>query len=642
MIPQETVQKIIDSSDIVEVVGDFVSLNKSGSNYKGLCPFHNEKTPSFMVSPAKQIFKCFGCGEAGSPVSFVMKHEAMSFVEALRYLAKKYNIEVQEKELTPEEIAALKEHETIFALNTFAQKHFTDNLLLKEEGINIGLSYFKNRGFTNETIQKFQLGYTFDKKDDFVETAIKKGYKPELVEKAGLASSKTHDNVFSNKTRFFDRFRARVMFPIHSLSGQIIAFGGRTLRKDKNTAKYINSPETPVYNKSKSLYGMFYSKHDIVKQDKCFLVEGYTDVISMHQAGITNVVASSGTSLTEEQIRIIRRFTRNLTLIFDGDSAGLKAAQRGIGLSLKEDMNVRLVTLPEGEDPDSFCKSNHISEVNEYIAENEKDFILFNIDLINSDDLLDPIKKSGAIKEVIKTISIIPDELKRDNYIKAAARLLNTNEELIYSEINKILEKNSQKQNKRQNVKIKQEKQTPEIPHFIDETSLPEEKQLIYFLIKFGEKECEDETITVARFIITELETEGGFRNIIFRDIFEIYKKNLEEFGVIDTKIFLAHENDQVRKTVEDIIINEYQISKFWEQNGNHVLKPEDTYKEDVKKTVIAFKLRIIKIFLKKIQDELSTPNLSMEEITSKIEMSQAAINARLQLMEIGGIRNIY
>lgn len=639
MIPQETVQKIIDAADIVEVVSDFVNLSKSGSSYKGLCPFHNEKTPSFMVSPAKQIFKCFGCGEAGSPVSFVMKHEAMSFVEALKWLAHKYNIEIQEKELSPEELAALKENDTIYTLNTFAQKHFTDNLTQKEEGINIGLSYFKSRGFTDETISKFQLGYTFDKKDDFVEAAIKKGYKPELIEKGGLASSKTNDGVFSNKTRYYDRFRARVMFPIHSLSGQIIAFGGRTLRTDKNIAKYINSPETPVYNKSKSLYGIFYAKNEIVKKDKCFLVEGYTDVISMHQSGIKNVVASSGTSLTEQQIRIIRRFTPNLTLIFDGDAAGLKAAQRGIDLSLKEDMNVRLVKLPQGEDPDSFCKSNPISELTEYFSENEKDFILFKIDLIQSEDLLDPIKKSAAIKDVIKTIAIIPDELKRDNYIKATSRLLSTNEDIIYSEINKILKNDAVNQNKKQNVP--QEKKTPEIPSFIDETSLPEEKQLIYFLIKFGEQLCSDQN-SVANFIITELETEGGFRNIVFREVFEIYKNNLDEFGVIDTKIFLAHENDKIRQIVENILSNDYQLSNFWEKNGNHVLKPEETYKEDVKKTIIAFKIRIIELFLKKIHDEISTPNLTEDEVISKMEMSQAAINARLQLMEIGGIRHIY
>jgi len=641
MIPQETVQKVIDTADIVEVINDFVSLHKSGSNFKGLCPFHNEKTPSFMVSPSKQIFKCFGCGESGTSVSFLMKLESMSFVDSIKWLAGKYNIPIEEKELLPHEIAELKEHETIYALNTFSQKHFTSNLKNTEDGINIALSYFKSRGFTNETIDKFQLGYSLDKKDDLVEAIIKRGYKAELTEKAGLSTGKEPDGVFNSKKRYYDRFRGRVIFPIHSLSGQIIAFGGRTLRTDKNTAKYINSPETPVYNKSKSLYGMYFAKNEVVRQDKCYLVEGYTDVISMHQAGITNVVASSGTSLTEDQIRLIRRFTRNLTLVFDGDAAGLNAAKRGIDLSLKEDMNVRLVTMPDGEDPDSFSKNTPLSEIQEYIEQNEKDFILFKIDLINSEDLLDPIKKSGAIKDVISSISHIPDELKRDSYIKAASRLLSTSEDIIYSEINKILKKDSENESKRNKNTHVQEKQTPELPSFVNETSLPEEKQLIYFLIKFGENTYEENT-SVAQFIINETETEGGFTNVIYREIFEIYKNSIEEINGIDLKVFLSHTNDKVRETVENVLSNEYKLSKFWEKNGSFVSKPEDTYKDDVKKTIIAFKLRILELFLKRIQDDLSNPNNTEDEIMTKLTMSQAAIKARLQLMEIGGLRHIY
>ncbi len=640
MIPQETVQKVIDTADIVEVVGDFVNLSKAGSNYKGLCPFHNEKTPSFMVSPAKQIFKCFGCGESGSPVSFVMKHESMSFPEAIKWLADKYNIEVEQKELSAEEIAKLKQRETVFALNTFAQKHFTHNLTEVEEGVTIGLSYFKNRGFTDETIAKFHLGYSLDKRDFFVNEAIKKGYKPEMIVTAGLATAKTADNVFSNKTRYYDRFRGRVIFPIHSLSGQIIAFGGRVLRTDKNTAKYINSPETPVYHKSNSLYGLYFAKNEMVRQDKCILVEGYTDVISMHQAGIKNVVASSGTSLTEEQIRLVRRFTRNFTLLFDGDAAGLKAAKRGINLSLKEDMNVRLVNLPEGEDPDSFCKNNPVSEVEEYITQNEKDFIIFKIDLIKSDDLLDPVKKSAAIKDVIESISFIPDEIKRDSYVKATSRLLNTGEDLIYTELNKLLKKEVVQQEKKQQSE-QRKKQTPEIPKFVDETDLPIEKHLIYFLIKFGDREFEEE-ISVAQFLINELETEGGFNNVIYREIFEIYKQNIEEFGVIDVKIFLSNENDNIRKTVENVITNEYKLSDFWEKNGSYIALPEDTYKADVKKAVIDFKIKILSIFLEKIKNEIASPNITEEEIITKMEMSQAASLARNELMKIGGIRNIY
>ena len=355
MIAEQTVQKVLDTADILDVVGEFVNLHKAGANYKGLCPFHNEKTPSFVVSPAKQIFKCFGCGESGTAVSFLMKYENLSFPEAIKWLAKKYNIQIEEKELSPEELAKLKENETIQVLNTFAQKHFSHNLHNTQEGKTIALPYFKSRGFTDETINKFQLGYALNKRDDFLNAAMNKGYQPEMLVKAGLAGAKEGSNIFG-KNKFYDRFRGRVIFPIHSLSGKIIAFGGRILGNDKNTAKYVNSPETALYNKSKSLYGIYYAKHEIVRQNKCFLVEGYTDVISMHQAGITNVVASSGTSLTEDQIRLIHRFTENITLIFDGDKAGIKAGLRGLDMVLKEDMNVRIVALPDGEDPDSFSK----------------------------------------------------------------------------------------------------------------------------------------------------------------------------------------------------------------------------------------------------------------------------------------------
>lgn len=639
MIPQETVQKVIDTAEIVDVISDFVNLNKSGANYKGLCPFHNERTPSFMVSPAKQIFKCFGCGESGTPVSFLMKHEAMSFVEAVKWLADKYNIEIQEKERSPEEIAQLKENETIFALNLFAQKHFSANLTDTEEGKNIAYSYIKERGFSDKTISSFQIGYSIDKKDFFTNSAIKKGYKTPIIEKAGLITSKKND--LTNKIKFYDRFRARIIFPIHSLSGQIIGFGGRILKKDKTLAKYINSPETPVFNKSKVLYGLFFAKNQIVKNDKCYLVEGYTDVISMHQAGITNVVASSGTSLTNDQIRLIRRFTRNLTLIFDGDTAGLSAAKRGIDLSLKEDMNVRLVAMPKEEDPDSFAKNYPASEVKEYIKENEKDFILFKINLINSEELLDPLKKSEAIKDVLNSIALIPDEIKRDNYIKAAARLLDTNDKIIYKELNKILYKKAQKEHKKQKIAQKQQKQTPQIPSFVKETALPEEKQLIYFLIKFGHKEFNEEN-TVAKYIINEIENEGGFKNIVYRDVFNIYKENLEKYGSIDTKIFLTNKNEKIRKIVENVLSKDFKISKFWEKNGNIILEPEQTYKRDIEKTIYAFKFRIIEIYLQKIKDEMSVPNLSKQEEETKMKLSIAVQKARKELMKMGGIRNIY
>lgn len=640
IIPQETIQKVINTSDIVEVVGNFVSLHKSGSNYKGLCPFHNEKTPSFMVSPAKQIFKCFGCGESGNSVSFLMKLESMSFIKSIKWLAEKYNIEIQEKELTSDELASFKENETIYLLNSFAQKYFSSNLKDSEEGQDIAYSYFRSRGFSASTIDSFQLGYCFNKRDGLFSVLTAQGYSPDIVEKAGLIISKEADNIFSFKKRYFDRFRDRVIFPIHSLSGQILGFGGRTLRKDKKTAKYINSPETPVYNKSRTLYGMYFARNQIVRADKCYLVEGYTDVISMHQAGIKNVVASSGTSLTEEQIRLIRRFSRNLTLIFDGDAAGLNAAKRGIDLSLKEGMNVRLITMPENEDPDSFCRHTPISDIREYFEKNEKDFILFKIGLIEAEDLLDPIKKSSAIKDVINSISNVSDIITRDNYIKAASRLLDTSQEIIYSEMNKFLDKTAQKQKKvRQQLPIS--KQTPEIPRGINTTSIPEEKQLIYFLIKFGQEQYRN-NISVSEFIINEMETEGGFNNVVFREIFDIYKDNLKKSDIIDVNFLLGHSNQNIRKVVEEIISNDYQLSVFWENKGTFVLKPEDTYKNDVLKTLIAFKLRILGLFLKKIQSELDTNNLTEDEITAKLKLSQTAIHARQKLMDIYGLRHIY
>ncbi len=647
MIPQETVQKVIDTADIVEVVGEFVSLHKAGTNYKGLCPFHNEKTPSFVVSPAKQIFKCFGCGASGTPVSFLMKHEQLSFPEAIKWLAKKYNIEIQEKELSTEELAILKENETINVLNTFAQKHFTHNLLQTEEGKTIALPYFESRGFSEETIKKFQLGYSLNKRDDLVETAIKKGYKAELLVKAGLAGEKGSNNVFSGKTKYYDRFRNRVIFPIHSLSGKVIAFGGRILGKNKDMAKYVNSPETAIYHKSKSLYGIYFAKNEIVRQDKCFLVEGYTDVISMHQAGITNLVASSGTSLTEEQIHLIHRFTENITLIFDGDNAGIKAGIRGLDMVLKEDMNVRIVALPQGEDPDSFSKKMHGSEIKEYIENNETDFIIFKIGLLKETDLADPIKKTKAVQNILKTISVIPDEIKRISYIKETSRLLDYKEEIIYAEINKLLGKEAKKQatdEKRR--QAKERRQTPEIPKYISEKSLPEEKELLKFLLKFGEKEFdtdeEQNKISVAQHIISEVESEGGFQYTVNQDIFKIYKKKLDNNEIVDISLFLNHENDDIRELSTKIISEEHILSKFWENNGSTVPTPEETYKKDIEICIIDFKISVINQFLHNKSEELKNPNLSFDEQKIIFQNSINAQTLRRELLELRGGKNIY
>ncbi|MCK4408075.1 MAG: DNA primase, partial [Bacteroidales bacterium] len=401
MISPETISAIFETARIEEVIGDFVNIKKRGVNYIGLCPFHNEKTPSFTVSPSKGIYKCFGCGKGGNSVNFIMEHERYSYPEALKYLAKKYNIEIEEEEQTPEQLQALDEQEGLYFVSTFAQKYFTENLFKKDEGKAIGLTYFKERDFTESTIKKFQLGYGIDKWDDFTQQALSSGYKIDYLIKTGLTISK--------ENKHYDRFRGRVLFPIHNLSGKVIGFGGRILSSEKSKAKYVNSPESDIYNKSKVLYGIYFSRNAIINKNNCFLVEGYTDVISLHQAGIENVVASSGTSLTTDQIKLIKRYTPNITILYDGDEAGVKASFRGIDMILEEGMNVRIVLFPEGEDPDSYARNNHASEVQEFISKKAEDFISFKTNLLIKETKNDPIKKAALIKEIVKTIALIPD-----------------------------------------------------------------------------------------------------------------------------------------------------------------------------------------------------------------------------------------
>lgn len=445
MIPKETISAIFEASRIDEVVGEFVSLKKRGANMLGLCPFHNEKTPSFNVSPVKGIYKCFGCGKAGNSVNFIMEHEQMNYPEALRWLAKKYNIPIEEEEQTPEQVQANNERESLYVVCSFAQKNFTETLWETDEGKSVGLSYYHQRGFTDDTIHKFQLGYSLDKWRGFSDAAIAAGHKLDYLVKAGLTISKEAPESTAGgppeQERFFDRFSARVIFPVHNVSGRVIAFGGRTLKTDKKIAKYINSPETDIYHKSKVLYGLYFSKKRIVEEDNCYLVEGYTDVISLHQAGIENVVASSGTSLTVDQIRLIRRYTPNITILYDGDSAGIKASFRGIDLVLEEGMNVRVLLFPDGEDPDSFSKKISSTELKAFIKENSKDFLAFKAQLLNSEAAHDPIKKAGLIKEMVESISLIPEPIYRSVYIKECSRIMDVDEQALLSELNKLRRK---------------------------------------------------------------------------------------------------------------------------------------------------------------------------------------------------------
>ena len=439
MIDRETVDKILDAAEIVDVVSDFVSLRRRGSNYVGLCPFHNEKTPSFSVSPSRNFCHCFGCGKGGSPVNFIMEHEQLSYVEALRYLANKYHIDIEERELTDEQKAARTDRESMLALNEFACHYFEEQLHDTNDGVEIGLAYFRDRGFSDATIRKFHLGYSPERSTAFYQAAIKAGYNRKYLLEVGLCIDDKRDGGF-------DRFRGRVMFPVYNVAGKVIAFGGRTLKKDP--AKYFNSPESLIYVKNRELYGLYQAKRAIVKEDKCFLVEGYTDVISMHQAGIENVVASSGTSLTQGQIAQIHRFTSNVTVLYDGDSAGIHASLRGIDMLLAEGLNIKVLLLPDGEDPDSFARKHNASQFTQFIAENESDFISFKMKILLDQSSGDPVKRAAAIGDVVKSIAVIPDAITRSVYAKQCSVQLDIAEDVLLKEINKYIKRNKDEQYK--------------------------------------------------------------------------------------------------------------------------------------------------------------------------------------------------
>lgn len=430
MIDQITIDRIMDAARIEEVVGEFVTLRKRGVNYIGLCPFHDDKTPSFSVSATKGICKCFSCGKGGNVVHFIMEHEQLSYYDALKWLAKKYNIEIVEKELSAEEQQVKNDRESMFILNEFARDYFVRTLHEHIDGKSLGMGYFRERGFREDIIQKFQLGFSLDKRDDFSKEAVSKGYQKEFLLKTGL--SLTND-----RGELYDRYRARVIFPVHTLSGKVVAFGGRILKKDEKTAKYVNSPESEIYHKSNELYGMYFAKQAIAKQDKCFLVEGYTDVLSMHQAGIENVVASSGTALTHGQIRMIHRFTKNVTVLYDGDAAGIKASLRGIDLLLDEGLNIKVLLLPDGEDPDSFSKKQSASDFAAYLKEHETDFIRFKTEILLKDAGNDPIKRANLIQDLVESVALIADDITRSIYIKECSYQLDFDEQLLQKEVNK-------------------------------------------------------------------------------------------------------------------------------------------------------------------------------------------------------------
>ena len=615
MIDQATIDRIYESAKIVEVVSDFVTLRKRGVNYIGCCPFHNEKTPSFTVSPAKDIFKCFGCGKGGNAVHFIMEHESMSYADALRYLAKKYHIEVQEKELTPEEMVRHTDRESMLVLNSYAQKYFSTILHQHTEGKAVGFSYFKERGFRDDIIEKFQLGYCLEERDAFTKEALKNGYKKEYLVKTGLT-------IEGENNYTADRFRGRVLFPVHSLSGKVVAFGGRILKSDAKAAKYLNSPESEIYHKSNELYGIYFAKQSIVKSDCCYLVEGYTDVISMHQAGIENVVASSGTSLTSGQIRLIHRFTPNITVIYDGDAAGIKASLRGIDLLLEEGMNVKVLLLPDGEDPDSFARKQDSSEFISYINENQTDFIGFKTKLLLEDAGKDPVKRALLIADIVKSIAIIPDNIMRSVYVRECSRTLEIDEKVLIDEINKI-NRNKREQNftqRRQAVSdlYENERKATAEQHGIPVNATPSKGDelekaalnILRYLIRYGEQalyeEQNEETKeiqkrTVADYIITELENDGlEFANTLHQQILDEAKSfSRQEWNAENH--FKNNVDINISSIAVDLITEPYQLSKIHEKIQQ--IEPEqDRLIQLVPRVVLEYKNKVVLTKIKDIQ----------------------------------------
>lgn len=571
MIDQQTIDRINEAARIEDVVSDYITLRKRGVNLIGLCPFHNEKTPSFTVSPSKGIFKCFGCGKGGNSIHFVMEHEQMSYVEALKLLAKKYHIEVVEKELTPEEQAEKNDRESMLLVNDYAQKQFSNTLFHHLEGKSVGLSYFKERGFREDMIKKFQLGYCVDENTYFTDTALKAGYKKDFLVKTGLT--------FEGDNNYLaDRFRGRVMFPVHTLSGRVVAFGGRILKKSDKLAKYINSPESEIYHKSNELYGIFFAKQAIVKHDRCYLVEGYTDVISMHQSGIENVVASSGTALTPNQIRLIHRFTENVTIIFDGDEAGIKASLRGIDLLLEQGLNIQVLLLPDGDDPDSFARKHNASDFIKYVEEKSVDFIQFKTNLLLNDAGNDPIKKAKLISNIVQSIAIIPNKIIQTQYVKVCSQLLDVREEMLYQEMTKIRQKQlyeEQKQLDRDRLLEKREAETNKATaQAKDEIEVKyqfanEEKHIISFMLKYGthilyDASDEYDATLVYQFFKEELESDHiQFSNPFYQLIFDEYLALEEGIKSNAEHHFTVHQNVDVSKLAAEMATEKYTLSKI-------------------------------------------------------------------------------
>lgn len=663
MIHKEDINKIFEAARVEEVVADYVTLKKRGVNLIGLCPFHDEKTPSFYVSPAKGIYKCFGCGKGGHAINFLMDKEQLSYPDALRSLAKKYNIQITEEEQTPEQQQTQNDRESLLVVSSYAQKHFSENLYNTDEGKSVGLGYFKERGFREDIIQKFQLGYSINHRTVFTDIALATGYKMDYLVKSGLTIEYKNENQSEKNTeeqegvaetkqenKYLDRFWGRVMFPIHNVTGRVIAFGGRTLRTDtKKIAKYINSPETEIYHKSDALYGIYFAKKEIINQDNCFLVEGYTDVISMHQAGIENVVASSGTSLTHGQIKLINRFTKNITILYDGDNAGIKASFRGIDLILEEGMNVKVLLFPDGEDPDSYSKRVSSEELKSFIKNNSKDFISFKTNLLMGDVQNDPIKKAGLIKEIVESIALIPEAIYRSVYVKECSRIMDVEEQILLNELNKIRSKKfnekrnqsnsenlSSEENLRSEVAALEEKKENAIAD-----AEHQERDIIRILINYGNKNLfidsdeKDERgkavqieVSVAQLIIHELQHDNiVLDNLLYNSIYNEFVQHLEKDTVPDFNYFVSHENVAICGLTIDLISSPYLLSD-WEKHSIYITKEENILKKSLENAVYALKSRRLEMMIHDIQKRLKE-NPPEEELMTLMPQLYALLEAK-------------
>ncbi len=646
MITKETIDKVYEAARVEEVIGDFVQLKRAGSNFKGLSPFSDERSPSFMVSPVKQIWKDFSSGKGGNAIAFIMEHEHFTYPEAIRYLAKKYNIEIEETELSNEEKEVANEKESLYLVSEFASKYFQDVLMNTEEGKAIAYTYFKERGFTNDTIKKFQLGYSPNTWDALTKEALGKGYKLEFLEKTGLT--------IVGEDKQFDRFKGRVMFPIQSMSGRVLGFGGRILTNDKKAAKYLNSPESDLYHKSKVLYGIYHSKQAIAKQDRCYLVEGYTDVIQMHQAGIENVVASSGTALTPDQIRLINRLTKNITVLFDGDAAGLRASIRGIDLILEEGMNVKVCAFPDGEDPDSFAKKTPLQELTQYLEDNAMDFIQFKASLLMKDAKNDPIKKADLIRDMVASISKIPDRIKREVYIQEVSRIMDISEEVLFNTLAQLVKKDIAELGKKQ----KEEQKAFEVVKNETQIAAPSidiqfelEHKIIEILLIYGNVEDEFEDVILKtnekgelqevremnrykvhqRIFLSLQEDEIELANPIFKGIYNDLITYFNQNETFELDQYLSHLPSELSQEVTTILMNdERELLHNWEAKNIFVKAKDKTISQYVTETIVTLRWFLV--------------NKIIDELKSSIDKEAETDNAETLslVMDYLGLTNIF